>query len=32
MDSIIKKGPGYLKADDPHFNKKLDDLKTISLL
>mgnify|MGYP002824028140 CR=1 FL=1 len=31
MDSIIKKGPEYFKIDDPHFNKKLYDLKTISL-
>ena len=31
MDSVIKKGPEYLKTDDPVFNEKLDDLKTISL-
>ena len=31
MDCVIKKGPEYLKTDDPFFNEKLDDLKTISL-
>ena len=31
MDSVIKKGPEYLKTDDTVLNEKLDDLKTISL-